>query len=49
MKIMARHSSATAEEATPHVLETSRTNTIMNALKRREDPTIDRDDLSGGR
>lgn len=31
---MARHSSAT-REGTPHVLETSRTNTIINALKRR--------------
>src|SRR5687767_2295290 len=34
MKIMASHSSATREE-TPHMLETSRTNTIINALKRR--------------
>ena len=32
---MAKHSSATAREETPHVLETSRTNTIINALKRR--------------
>ena len=31
---MASHSSATREE-TPHILETSRTNTIINALKRR--------------
>lgn len=32
---MARHSSATAREETPDVLGISRTNTIMNALKRR--------------
>ena len=32
---MARHSSATAHEETPHILETSRTNTIFNALKLR--------------
>lgn len=32
---MAKHSSATAHSETPHVLELSRTNTIMNALKRR--------------
>lgn len=31
---MAKHSSAAREE-TPHLLETSRTNTIINALKRR--------------
>jgi hypothetical protein len=35
MTIMASHSSATAREATPHVNKTSRTNTILNALKRR--------------
>ena len=35
MKIMANHSSATVREQTPHVNRTSRTNTIMNALKRR--------------
>jgi hypothetical protein len=34
MTIMASHSSATREE-TPHVTQTSRTNTIVNALKRR--------------
>src|SRR5215211_676294 len=34
MKIMASHSSATVRE-TPHVDQTSRTNTIVNALKRR--------------
>jgi hypothetical protein len=33
MKIMTTHTSATREE--PHVRETSRTNTIINALKRR--------------
>lgn len=32
---MAKHSSATTREETPHVLETSRSNTIINALKRR--------------
>lgn len=32
---MANHSSATVREHTPHVNQTSRTNTIMNALKRR--------------
>ena len=35
MKIMAKHSSATVREHEPHVLDLSRTNTIMNALKRR--------------
>src|SRR5829696_1005600 len=35
MTIMASHSSATAREETPHVTQTSRTNTIVNALKRR--------------
>ena len=34
MKIMTSHSSATVRE-TPHVTQTSRTNTIVNALKRR--------------
>ena len=32
---MASHSSATAREETPHVNRTTRTNTIMNALKQR--------------
>jgi hypothetical protein len=32
---MATNTSATTREDTPHVLETSRTNTIVNALKRR--------------
>src|SRR5829696_6223784 len=46
MTIMASHSSATAREETPHVNQTSRTNTIVNALKRRaqavlNDRTID--------
>src|SRR5829696_9944803 len=46
MTIMASHSSATAREETPHVTQTSRTNTIVNALKRRaqavlNDRTID--------
>jgi len=35
MKIMANHSSATARSETRHVNQTSRTNTIVNALKRR--------------
>jgi hypothetical protein len=35
MTIMATHVSATMREATPHVNQTSRTNTIVNALKRR--------------
>ena len=34
MKLMANHSSATVRE-TPHVTRTSRTNTIVNALKQR--------------
>jgi hypothetical protein len=46
MKIMAKHSSATAHCEKPHVLELSRTNTIMNALKQRaralvDDPALD--------
>ena len=32
---MANHSSATVREHTPHANRTSRTNTIVNALKRR--------------
>ena len=32
---MTTHTSATAQEETPHVLEPSRTNTIIDALKRR--------------
>jgi len=45
MTIMANHSSATVRE-TPHVTQTSRTNTIINALKQRaqavlNDRTID--------
>jgi hypothetical protein len=35
MKPMANHSSATVRERTPHTNQTSRTNTIVNALKRR--------------
>src|SRR5262245_25373770 len=35
MTIMANHSSATVREETPHATQTSRTNTIVNALKRR--------------
>lgn len=32
---MAKHSSATVHEEEPHILDLSRTNTIINALKRR--------------
>jgi hypothetical protein len=35
MTIMAIHSSATVREETPHVNRTTRTNTILNALKQR--------------
>jgi hypothetical protein len=35
MTIMASHSSATTREETPHVNQTTRTATIINALKRR--------------
>jgi hypothetical protein len=35
MTIMASHSSATMREETPHVTQTTRTATIINALKRR--------------
>jgi hypothetical protein len=35
MKLMANHSSATVREHTPHANQTSRTNTIASALKRR--------------
>jgi len=35
MKPMANHSSASVREHTPHSNRTSRTNTIVNALKRR--------------
>jgi hypothetical protein len=35
MKPMANHSSATVREHTPHANQTSRTNTVVNALKRR--------------
>jgi hypothetical protein len=35
MKIMASHSSATTRKETPHVTQTTRTATIINALKRR--------------
>jgi hypothetical protein len=35
MKIMAGHTSATARVETPHRNQTTRTNTIVNALKRR--------------
>jgi hypothetical protein len=46
MKLMANHSSASVREHTPHVTKTSRTNTIINALKQRalavlNDKTID--------
>jgi hypothetical protein len=35
MKIMAKDSSATTREGTPYANRTTRTNTILNALKRR--------------
>ena len=35
MTIMANHSSATPREQTPHVNQTTRTATIINALKQR--------------
>jgi hypothetical protein len=35
MKLMANHSSATARREAPHVNQTTRTNTIVNALQRR--------------
>lgn len=43
---MAKHSSATAREETPHTLQTSRTNTIINTVKQRaravlNDPSLD--------
>jgi hypothetical protein len=38
---MANHVSATARVETPHVNQTSRTNTIMNALKRRAQSVLD--------
>src|SRR5215218_5547826 len=46
MTIMTTHSSATVRQQTPHVTQPSRTNTIVNALKRRaqavlNDKTID--------
>ena len=37
---MASHSSASTREHTPHVNQTSRTNTIMNALKRRAEAVL---------
>jgi hypothetical protein len=41
MTIMASHSSATTREETPHVTQTSRTNTTVNALKRRAQAILD--------
>jgi hypothetical protein len=40
MKTMANHSSATARIETPHVNQTTRTNTIINALKRRAEAVL---------
>jgi hypothetical protein len=45
MKIMANHTSATAHEEAPHVLETSRTNTIINALRRRVQAVLNDESL----
>jgi hypothetical protein len=40
MKLMANHSSASVREHTPHANQTSRTNTVVNALKRRAQSVI---------
>src|SRR6476619_6514684 len=40
MKLMANDSSATARRETPHVTRTTRTNTIMNALKQRAQAVV---------
>jgi hypothetical protein len=40
MKIMTSHSSATTREQTPHVNRTTRTATIINALKRRAEDVL---------
>lgn len=42
---MAKHSSAIAQSETSHVLELSRTNTIMNALKRRAQAVLNDESL----
>jgi hypothetical protein len=41
MKLMANHGSATARTEAPHVNQTSRTNTIVNALKQRAQAVLD--------
>jgi hypothetical protein len=48
MKIMANHTSATEREETPHVLATSRTNTIINALKRRAQAVLNDTSIDAG-
>jgi hypothetical protein len=40
MKPMANHSSASVREHTPHANQTTRTNTIVNALKRRAQAVV---------
>jgi len=45
---MATHTSATTREETPHVLETSRTNTIVNALTRRARAILDDTSIDAG-
>jgi hypothetical protein len=45
MKIMASHSSATVRE--PHVNQTTRTNTIINALKRRAQAVLNDRSIDG--
>ena len=40
MKLMANHSSATVREQSPHVNRTSRTNTIVNALRQRAEAVL---------
>jgi len=42
---MANHSSATAQEHTPHVNRTTRTNTIINALKERAQSVLNDETL----
>jgi hypothetical protein len=46
MKIMASHSSATVRE-TPHVTRTTRTNTIVNALRRRAQAVLNDKSIDG--
>jgi hypothetical protein len=45
MKIMAKHSSASVREHTPHDNHSTRTDTIMNALKRRAQAVLNDESL----